>query len=248
MKLLSNLFKNKSILPTVAIADIALLLTLVVISSIYPEYAEAQNNRQPDPNVLINHTNEARQDNNLPELRYSQKLTDAAKAKVNHMIENDYFAHTSPDGISPWFWVEEEDYQYRHVGENLALGFRDSRATVDAWMDSPGHRRNILNSDFTEIGIAVMSERENGQGDVFIVQLFGTPQNPRPAIISSETVVESAPQLITLITNTVNKIVELVNNDNQIISPSEIKTRQEQLAVLRLQLQQLIVRLITQKN
>lgn len=248
MKLLSHLFKNKSILPFVVIPNIAVLITIIVISSIHPKYAEAQNNRQPDPNVLINHTNEARLDNNLPELRYSQKLTDAAKAKVSHMIENDYFAHTSPDGISPWFWVEEEDYQYRHVGENLALGFRDSRATVDAWLNSPGHRRNILNSDFTEIGIAVMPERENGQGDVFIVQLFGTPQDSRPVITSNETVVESAPQLITLIIDTVNEIVQLVNNNNKIISASEIKIDQERIGVLKLQLQQLIVRLITQKN
>lgn len=127
------------------------------------------------PSVIVDLTNEERTDGALTQLQRSAVLDEAARLKAQHMAENEYFAHYSPAGISPWHWFYETNYSFVHAGENLAIHFVDSDEVVDAWMNSPTHRANILNGDYREIGVGTARGEYEGYQTVYVVQLFGTP-------------------------------------------------------------------------
>lgn len=120
--------------------------------------------------------NDSRKDTKAQELTVSPLLEEAARRKANDMVENGYFAHTSPDGKTPWYWLKDVGYSYNFAGENLAVNFTDSGKVHKAWMNSELHRKNILDSRFTEIGIATAKGYFNGKDTVFIVQMFGSPK------------------------------------------------------------------------
>ncbi len=127
------------------------------------------------PGVLIDSANSSRGSQNLPELKYSEALTRAAQMKADDMAAKGYFAHNSPEGITPWHWFREAGYDFVYAGENLAVNFYDSEPVHQAWMNSPGHRANILNGNFTEIGIATKEGFYEGRPTIFVVQEFGQP-------------------------------------------------------------------------
>jgi hypothetical protein len=142
------------------------------------------------PAVVVDLTNTERNNLNEVTLVRNATLDAAAQAKAEHMAKNQYFAHYSPDGVSPWYWFEKSGYVYAHAGENLAIHFRDSGALVDAWMKSPTHRANIANGNYTEIGVGTAKGMYEGFDTVYVVQLFGTPA-ARPAPVPAPTPVPS---------------------------------------------------------
>jgi hypothetical protein len=89
------------------------------------------------------------------------------------MLNENYFAHTSPDGITPWYWISKAGYKYVAAGENLAKGFTESEYVHEAWMSSPSHKANILNSTYQDVGIAVVEGTINGEKTTIAVQFFG---------------------------------------------------------------------------
>ena len=106
----------------------------------------------------------------------NQKLNEAALAKVNDMFLNQYFEHVSLAGTGPAELVQSFGYDYIATGENLILGnFASEKELVQAWMDSPGHRDNILNSRYTEIGVAIVKGNYKGDTVWLGVQEFGLP-------------------------------------------------------------------------
>ncbi len=108
-------------------------------------------------------------------LSKNAKLTSAATAKANDLFEKQYFEHVSPTGESAADLVIAEGYNYRIVGENLALGdFKSEKELVDAWMASEGHRENILKKDYQEIGVASKLSKFEGRITWVSVQIFGT--------------------------------------------------------------------------
>ncbi len=112
----------------------------------------------------------------LPPLTFSTKLSVMAEGKVIDMITKQYFAHDSPDGTTISMLAKKYGYAYLFVGENLALGDFDSSAdVVTGWMNSPGHRANILGKDFTEIGISALRGNYEGHEVWYAVQEFGKP-------------------------------------------------------------------------
>jgi uncharacterized protein YkwD len=127
---------------------------------------------------LISLTNQERQQQNLIPLKHSTVLDQAAMLKAQDMLQKDYWAHVSPDGIEPWHWFEVAGYQYQTAGENLARDFDTSSGVVSAWMASPTHKENILYRSFTEIGMAVVNGQLLGHDTTLVVQLFGTPPVP----------------------------------------------------------------------
>jgi len=127
------------------------------------------------PAVIVDLTNTERSGVALGQLTRNTTLDAAAQLKAQHMAEKEYFAHFSPEGVSPWFWFAQADYNFVHAGENLAIHFTDTEELVDAWMDSPTHRANIMNGDYTEIGIGTAEGRFEGYKTVYVVQLFGAP-------------------------------------------------------------------------
>ena len=127
------------------------------------------------PKVLVDYTNENRASENFKNLTISPVLEKAAQLKANDMAEKGYFAHNSPDGNSPWYFFRQAGYDFSYAGENLAVNFTDSVDVSRAWMNSPGHKANIMNGNFTEIGIATAEGVYKGKNTVFVVQLFGRP-------------------------------------------------------------------------
>jgi hypothetical protein len=146
------------------------------------------------PAVIVDLTNEARADDSLGSLKRNPLLDEAAKEKAEDMAENGYFAHYSPDGVSPWHWLDAVGYRYTSAGENLAVHFTDSADVVDAWMNSPSHRENILDSDYTEIGVGTARGEFEGYPTVFVVQFFGLPAEAAAAAQTPSTPVENAAQ------------------------------------------------------
>lgn len=127
------------------------------------------------PDDVISFANDARADEGLAPLIANGKLARAAQAKAEDMLKNDYFAHTSPDGIAPWHWIKQAGYQYKAAGENLAINFDSAKEQHSAWMKSATHRANILNTQYKEIGVAIAKGNIDGQESVVTVEFFGTP-------------------------------------------------------------------------
>ncbi len=132
-------------------------------------------------------TNQQRRANgNLPALKENSKLDQAAQLKVKDMFAKQYFEHVSPQGVGPDGLATQVGYQFIVEGENLALGdFKNDAALVDAWMNSPGHRANILNDRYTEIGVAVGKGQYEGQTVWLAVQEFGRPLSDCPTVDQS---------------------------------------------------------------
>ena len=147
------------------------------------------------PSVVIKLTNDERSDLAKAPLRRNVTLDAAAQMKANHMARNEYFSHYAPDGTSPWYWFNQAGYTYAHAGENLAIHFTDSTEVVDAWMDSPTHRDNIVNGNFTEIGVGTAKGEYEGYETVYVVQLFGAPAAaPKPAPAPAPVVAATTPK------------------------------------------------------
>jgi len=127
------------------------------------------------PDDIIAQTNDQRGKNGLLALRGNGQLANAAQLKGQDMLAKQYWAHTAPDGKEPWYFINQSGYRYARAGENLARDFRDSLSVVNAWMNSPGHRANVLNSNYQDIGVAVVSGPFNGYEAVIVVQMFGQP-------------------------------------------------------------------------
>jgi len=123
--------------------------------------------------TVFRQLNEARTLAGLAPLAQNDRLNEAAQAKLQDMLDNNYFEHTSPSGIEPWFWFGKSRYIYTYAGENLAMDFRTAEAEQAAWMKSPTHRENILNVNFQEVGIAVRQGMINGHATTIAVQEFG---------------------------------------------------------------------------
>lgn len=132
---------------------------------------------------VINLTNSERKAQGFAVLSRNSKLDASAAAKVDDMFAQQYFEHDSPSGVGVDDLAQNAGYAYIVVGENLAMGnFKDDQALVSAWMASPGHRANILNTRFTEIGVAAKRGMFEGREVWLAVQEFGKPLSSCPGI------------------------------------------------------------------
>ena len=147
------------------------------------------------PAVLVDLANGDRSVNAEKSLHTNAKLEEAARLKAQDMAKKGYFAHNSPEGVTPWYWFGQAGYHFVFAGENLAINFNDSSAVNTAWMNSPGHRANILNDNFTEVGIATAQGVYQGRPTIFVVQMFGTPQSEQSAAVA--TAIPSTPRVET---------------------------------------------------
>jgi uncharacterized protein YkwD len=123
--------------------------------------------------TLLELTNNARKKENLPLLKFNTTLLKVAREHSANMATQKEMKHEL-DGKKPSDRLKAAGYRYSRMGENIALGDRQPLETVfRGWMESPGHRANILNKDFEEIGIGVA--RDN-RGRIYYTQVFGTPR------------------------------------------------------------------------
>lgn len=129
-----------------------------------PPQQEAEEPQQEEPQEqtegirqeeqqVIELTNNHRREAGLSELQADTELSQVARRKSSDMDQNNYFSHTSPTYGSPFDMIRDHGIDYSAAGENIAQGQRSPEEVVQAWMDSPGHRENILNANFTHIGV-----------------------------------------------------------------------------------------------
>jgi uncharacterized protein YkwD len=132
--------------------------------------------------------NRIRAANGLPLLREDFRLRHAAEDRMADMIELAYWSHESPDGHSPFVFVPLRGYRHSRLGENLASGFETTELLVRSWMESQGHRENVLEPGFTDVGIAVIDggtrRRSAGRSVVVIFgrELVAAPIRPPSSI------------------------------------------------------------------
>ena len=133
---------------------------------------------------IIEISNRYRKENgNLPALVENNKLNISATKKMQDMFNAQYFEHESPSGVGVGDLGLEAGYEYIIIGENLAMGnFKNNLDLVDAWMNSPGHRANILNTHYTEIGVSVGLGVFEGNNVWMAVQHFGVPKSICPNV------------------------------------------------------------------
>lgn len=126
---------------------------------------------------LLTATNERRtQDNDTP-LQLNQQLSAAAQAKANDMAARDYWSHDSPDGKTPWTFINSAGYNYQSAGENLAYGFGDADQVIAGWMNSSTHRENMLQDRYRDVGFGIAQVANfQGQGlTTIVVAEYGAP-------------------------------------------------------------------------
>ena len=127
------------------------------------------------PGALVALTNSDRVANDVSPVTDNAQLAQAAQDAANDMATQGYFAHVSPDGKDPWYWLKLVGYNYQYAGQNLAVNFTDSIDVENAWMASPTHHANIVKSQYTQVGIGVANGMYQGKNVTFVVQFFATP-------------------------------------------------------------------------
>jgi len=132
--------------------------------------------------ALLEYTNKERVERGLNPLVINEALIKAANEKANSMFENNYWAHVSPKGIEPWDFILSSGYDYIYAGENLAKNFSNSSDVVEAWVQSPTHRENLLSENYNDIGFAVVNGVLDGYETTLVVQMFG--QNRTPTVMA----------------------------------------------------------------
>lgn len=149
------------------------ILLLIISYTSYKILRTTTIGRTIASSVLIDLTNEVREQHNLSPLTPNIKLQHAALLKANDMQEKQYFSHNGPNGTAPWHWIKRAGYNFSYAGENLALNFTSSDAIEKSWLASPKHRDNILNKNYEDTGIAVVRGEVEHTPVVFTVQMFG---------------------------------------------------------------------------
>jgi len=121
---------------------------------------------------VVNLVNKERAAVGLPALKVNTKLAGVAEKKAEDLRDNNYFAHQSPTYGSPFDMMKQFGISYTSAGENIAKGQQTPEAVMNGWMNSQGHKDNILNSSFTEIGVGYVTD---SNGNTYWVQHFIRP-------------------------------------------------------------------------
>jgi stress response protein SCP2 len=138
-----------------------------------PARSAAASTREGPPADVVTRTNAERAQHGLRPLTVDARLAHAAQAHSDDMVRRSFFAHENPDGQQVWDRAVAAGYVYRKVAENIAAGQRTADEVVRGWMNSPGHRANILDGELTQIGVGCA---EGGTYGVYWTQVFGTPR------------------------------------------------------------------------
>ena len=150
------------------VATTQIFLPLVIGRPAVPEFVA----------LVVNATNVYRTQQGCQPLILNDQLTAAAQGHSQDMALNDFFSHTGSDGSSSWERILRTGYRYSLAAENIAAGYPTSEAVVQGWMDSDGHRQNILDCDLREVGVGYYY-LENDRGAVnyhhYWTQVFATP-------------------------------------------------------------------------
>jgi hypothetical protein len=177
-------------------------------------------------NVLVKLINTNRASFGLPPLKENIALDKAAYLKAEDMLQKGYFSHQSPQGVSPWHWLKSAGYNYQLAGENLAVGFLDSEEVTQAWMNSPSHKKNILNPNYQEIGTAVVRGNFQGNETNLVVQFFGTAKKQKAPLVGTKKIKEALTAVDKKTSEDLNKEIE--ENKKEAL-PKELKSLRKKI-------------------
>jgi len=170
-------------LPSFAVVAVSVVASISTLSTLFAQADNSWLTRVEASGRVIDLTNAERVAQGLPALVNQVSLDVAAQSYSAEMATGDFFSHTSPSGTQPWDRAAAAGYAYSSVGENIAAGYATPEEVVTGWMNSPGHRANILNGTFTEIG-AGFYRLTPDTGAVnfqnYWTQVFGTPSVTTP--------------------------------------------------------------------
>lgn len=173
------------------------LVFILLFNIIFINFNLVTSRAAVDFTTLYKMHNDERKDNGLNALSINTLLINSAQAKADAMLASDCWSHYCPDGKSPWDFFDTAGYIYLYAGENLAEGFVDNVAVMNAWMNSPTHKQNILNAQFSEIGIAFAYGDFQGINDnTIIVVHFGSRYTDNLNIYIPEDDIEIDPDLV----------------------------------------------------
>lgn len=161
-------------------------------------------------NELLILVNKQREEKGLQPLAINENLSKAAEEKANDMFKRNYWAHFAPDGTSPWQFIKSNGYTYLYAGENLAKGFTSSEEVVEAWMQSPTHRDNILSGKYNDIGFAIMKGKLLGEETVLVVEMFGSTSYMKASSLNNS-------NNYSLLQQPVEKVIDVSENNQSLI-------------------------------
>lgn len=214
-------------------SSIAVLVALVLFTNSSLELVKAAPPRglvlgyasNINTSQVLEATNRKRLLHGLRPLSLNPLLTQAAKEKANHMFAIDYWAHIGPEGTTPWKFIKQTGYQYSVAGENLARDFDITQTMVEAWMDSPTHKANIIHPKYQDTGIAVVNGKLDGVETTLVVQMFGMPATTLSSAEATPSITPTAttnappvPQVAAAQTQFPN-----TNSDSITVSPLSLK-------------------------
>jgi uncharacterized protein YkwD len=160
-------------------------------------------------------TNQERQVNGLQPLQLNGELASAADSKASNMFTENYWAHESPSGTTPWVFIRNAGYNYVYAGENLARGFTNTSDVTNAWMASPTHRQNVLSPNYREVGFAIRTGTLNGEETVLVVEMFGSRQFAQVPPSSSQEIAAASSTTESTTTTTIAKEEPVQENKSQ---------------------------------
>ena len=182
--------------------------------------------------VLDQGTNQNRAAQKLSTLTVNPLLNESAQLKAEDMAANGYFAHVSPTGKTPWYWLKKVGYRYSYAGENLAINFVDSVDVTNAWMNSPTHRANILDGNYTEMGTGIATGTYDGRETIFIAQEFASPataDSPAPiespsSNLASASIEKTTKNILSKTSKTAPASVKIPSTDTSSIASSPVSS------------------------
>ncbi len=140
--------------------------------------------------AILDRTNQLRAENGLPALSPANLLTVSANAKAEDMARNHYFSHFGPSRHTLSYFLDKAGYRYSVAGENLAMGFASGEEVINAWVKSPTHYANLIDTDFNEFGLGIEAGEYSGIPTVFVAEHFGAPLPRAPQLPGAVSEVE----------------------------------------------------------
>ncbi len=220
-----NVTNQKGILRPMAVLGLAIII--FGFNSLTGISLSAQTSESSiDPVNLLREHNVIRANLGLEPLKINLNLDNSALAKANAMLSSDCWSHYCPDGKSPWTFFQEAGYNYVLAGENLAEGFFDVNAVMNAWLNSPTHKANIVKPEYQEIGFGIVSGTFQGiSNNIIIAVHFGTRADQIASTVAQRSVNITKPLTGTVtVTNQVliegkahgASSVEILNNQSSV--------------------------------
>ncbi|MDP2685546.1 MAG: CAP domain-containing protein [bacterium] len=160
---------------------------------LFPLTADAEVITEENILLMINYQ---RQEHELQPLAINDTLSHLANLRAEDMVVNNYFSHQSPSGLMPWDIAVQENYDYKILGENLAMDYDETEMVLNDWMNSTNHRNNILNPQYSETGIEVIKNNDS----LLIVQIFAQPSRQN-SVISLSSINDNDQSVVSIIPN-----------------------------------------------